>query len=351
MDMTREETLNRLYDIQRQMMDMQTLLQNRIRLEQTYQKRKGYIDLQEHQDHQAGIGTKKVIDKGKLLFMVLMCTCMLFSLLIDLLLALLYGEFDYVPYLILALCAAVVIKYRGQKRLKRKYLALAVLVGYTILEFQAMWKSITTTPYEVDRQIMGTALVIALVLALLASLVVVAVVNRVTARRNREIDAYNQSVDARNRDYVAQVDAENARIIEQNKQTRAKCAEMDRQYDIMAQNLANSCTGWYPPDYCDLASVQFFIDAFRNYKADTIGEAVRLYDESQYRQSVLAAQAQQSAQLNRIIYGQQELGQLLHTTNMLQVGRMIQSSIQTAHLENTIRSEAASVRASIPHYY
>ncbi|MBM6998897.1 hypothetical protein I3I95_01935 [bacterium] len=53
----------------------------------------------------------------------------------------------------------------------------------------------------------------------------------------------------------------------------------------------------YPPDYCTLPACEHFIRSVRNQMATTVGEAVRIYEESLYRDQVLGNQQRQVAEL------------------------------------------------------
>ncbi|MCH4054472.1 MAG: hypothetical protein LKG38_05365 [Atopobiaceae bacterium] len=53
----------------------------------------------------------------------------------------------------------------------------------------------------------------------------------------------------------------------------------------------------YPPDCCFLPACESFIRSVRNQMASTLGEAVRLYEESLFRDQVLKNQQMQLASL------------------------------------------------------
>lgn len=322
--MTRKQILDRLRDVQQQMQNISMLAQHLIQKEQTYQKQMDYLYLQERQ---AGIGTEKVTDKGKLAFMMLTGVCLTFFLLIELL----TRGFDPTTYVVLGVCIAVAVKYRGKKHWL-KTLAILGLVGYTATAFGSIVKGLSTD----FNWFYGLLIALALLVSFLITSVVVKVVNRITARHNQAVDAYNQ-------EYVSQVDAENLRIEASNRQIRAECNHLLQQGRAMAQALKESCEGWYPQRYCDLTSVQFFIEAFEDLKVDTIKEAVNLYDTAEHRKRLENSLTSIDGKMSQVLHNQAEIGQLLETSNMLQMMNIMESTLT----RETIRKESANIRSSI----
>ena len=322
MEMTRDALLEGLCYVQAKMQDMDRILQQRLRLEQTLQSQKAYTEIREHRTE---IKTEQTTVKGTLALAVIAGTLLLFFTILNLLVG---GGVDVLSFVILLVCYAVLIADRDSKT-KRRIVAVVVMV---LFAFNGLTPFFRVTPGIFELIVLGVAVVLSVVI----TRAVVRFVNQKTVQGNKDADIHNQQ-------HMQQVDRQNAHIRQENQRILTECGQLQARYEEVLQDLWNYSSAWYPPDYYTLACVDFFINDVRNYKSSTVQEMVKNLDESQFRQQVLATQQQQSVQLNQIIYGQAQIGRQLRTLNMLQAMSMIQSSIQAANMNQTIQSSTSSI--------
>lgn len=142
---------------------------------------------------------------------------------------------------------------------------------------------------------------------------------------------------------VALIKIYNRRVEAKNNEIQLRNAELQEQYDVTVQRIKQHrkklnllIAGWYPPDYCSLEAVNFFISAISNYKVDNMMDAVNIFDDSQYKKKMLASQ-QAIADMNRQqIINQQAISKQLRFANMLSIVNLsLQSSTQDAICRNT----------------
>lgn len=156
-----------------------------------------------------------------------------------------------------------------------------------------------------------------LVLAILTWTIWSAVQDFFVQRENGEIELINEEIEEENQHIEAQnqvLQAKNAAIIEENNQLEheykqayrqwsdAKERDLQREYEKLGQ----LCQGWFPPDYCCMEAVSYFIDQVRNYRACTVQEMVECYVDDQYRQQQLQQQRAGFEQIYRALEGQRE---------------------------------------------
>ena len=71
-------------------------------------------------------------------------------------------------------------------------------------------------------------------------------------------------------------------------------------------------SSWYPENYCSVDAVEFFYHSVKNYRADTLKEAINLYETTSHQRRVEANQAQ--------AVHQQKLNNLLSIGNIVMQG-------------------------------
>lgn len=120
---------------------------------------------------------------------------------------------------------------------------------------------------------------------------------------------------------------------EYNRAVQEKRNTIYQEYKALLDDMLAFGNGWYPPDYYNAAAINFFVDAVKNFRAKTMGEAVNLFEDSNYKREMVAYQQQQSQQLSQLIAGQQEIksqlayANVINTVNMFQlqgIGRGVQ---------------------------
>ena len=142
------------------------------------------------------------------------------------------------------------------------------------------------------------------------------------------------------------IQKQNTAIAQRNNDISVRVNQLTVQIGNQVQNLWNNVSFWYPPDYLCMDAVNFFVHAFRNGRADSMKEAINLYEEAGHRQRMEMGQqqivnglGQLMAGLNQIAQGQQIMIQQLEYGNMLK--------IQQIHLQeetiNAINTQTSTV--------
>ena len=78
-----------------------------------------------------------------------------------------------------------------------------------------------------------------------------------------------------------------------NIQNTRECEEaLIQQIKEVQKQYTDEISGWYPCDYCYIEAAEFFLNAVKNSRADSIKEAVNLYEETNHRQRLEENQQQ-----------------------------------------------------------
>ncbi|MDJ1121842.1 hypothetical protein QJ043_07145 [Olsenella sp. YH-ols2217] len=108
---------------------------------------------------------------------------------------------------------------------------------------------------------------------------------------------------------------ENARIKTVNAEANGCLKRIEANKEAIREQWASDCASWYPPDYVNVAAAEAFLGYVRNYQAESIGEAVRLYDTECHRRRMELSQAQILAE-QEAIRKEQKVNQLLTVVNI-----------------------------------
>lgn len=128
---------------------------------------------------------------------------------------------------------------------------------------------------------------------------------------------------------------------QRNKETVAKMNSLAEHMESWRIAWQEDAASWYPPDYMTVDASAYFLKAVTNYQADSIKEAVNLYDEYLHRNAMEAAALRQQQLTSR-------LNQTLEE-RMAQNEEMIQGliSISAMNLGANIASAAANVVTAV----
>lgn len=154
-----------------------------------------------------------------------------------------------------------------------------------------------------------------LILYLIFAVLSIFISSRIVKRKNRKIDADNayfaqhqREIEEQNRKIDEQnqkIAAQNQAIAQQNREIARKNQQMQQRYQNQLQNwysqqeqrtnalyeeLVGLTRSWYPKDYYSLYAVNTFISLVENFRADTMKEAVNLFETEQYRNQMLEKQ-------------------------------------------------------------
>lgn len=88
------------------------------------------------------------------------------------------------------------------------------------------------------------------------------------------------------------IDADNQQIVAENEQIKAQ--EQAVLNDLQKVQIAyrERVSYWYPDNYCTVDAVEFFQNAVKNYRADSLKEAINLYETVLHQRRVENTQKQ-----------------------------------------------------------
>lgn len=88
------------------------------------------------------------------------------------------------------------------------------------------------------------------------------------------------------------IDAENQQIIADNQNIKAQEQAVLNDLQKMQTAYRERVSSWYPDNYCSVEAVEFFYNAVRDYRADSIKEAINLYEMSLHQKRIEENQKQ-----------------------------------------------------------
>lgn len=386
-EMTREELLSALGYIQKELTAAQKQMEQYMLLGAQYQAKispksreqfGGLEALQSHKNYEKISGIQKL----DLLRFGLPATLALFFGIMEVLASVLRGGFSFLC-LLPFLCLAVLVRDQRNGPSKFRKPALALLAFLAYMEVWSLLRGGFNLFYG-----------IVLLFSAVVSVLVMLAFNRASQRnQNRATDSQNAVIDAanRNRDakrklgdaqyckHLAEVEAYNQKVPEHNRMINHKRQAAWVEFSSIMDELVAQTKDWFPPDYYSLVAVEFFLDAVRNYKAETVKELVLLFDDHTYKEKTLANQQtlidyqqailsveqeqlevqkdlrdsshRQEQKLDGILRNQEEISGLIRESNMLQIMNGMRQSAESAATRDTIRKEAEGIKAAMPPYY
>lgn len=88
------------------------------------------------------------------------------------------------------------------------------------------------------------------------------------------------------------IDADNQQIIADNQKTKAQEQAVLNDLQKIQTAYRERVSFWYPDKYCSVEAVEFFYNAVKDYRADSIKEAVNLYETSLHQKRIEENQKQ-----------------------------------------------------------
>ncbi|WP_049481865.1 hypothetical protein [Streptococcus constellatus] len=165
----------------------------------------------------------------------------------------------------------------------------------------------------------------------------------------------NQLIDEENRKRIEENDMrveEYRRQVERNKEIMQEKEQCELERSQTAQALSVFGQGWYPKDYYFMDAVDFFIASLENFKADNIKELVNLYDDTQYKATQLAYQAEMFQLQQEQYINSKRMVELLRYNNYMQavqMGQLEAIRINTAEAASYLKN--LRVQEVHNHYY
>lgn len=274
---TKESLLEGLNYVRSMTAQMQSVLEDYIKLERAFRSK------------QAQISISGVKDRSKLAVGTILATFLLFNLIIFL------SSRDTESLWITALAVAAGLffwKKRGQKS-KLKWIAFLFVVLYFYELYNSLYRFLN---------FFG-----ALVLVFFLALVIAAEYFFITGK-NKKIAAHNQEVE------------------DHNANVQARRTALYNRYKELQTELNRNAPSWFPPDYYNMEAIDFFINVVRNNRADSVKEMVNLFESTAQHQEMISYQRQQTQQLNQLVNGQQAIQKELRFANMMNVAGFIQTA-------------------------
>lgn len=109
--------------------------------------------------------------------------------------------------------------------------------------------------------------------------------------QNRQIEANNKMVERKNEQALRDAERHNAEVTE-------SIADVSSQLEDLREIFESEVKPWYPPDYVSVGAAAELTKIFMNHKADTLKEAIVLYDTQVYRADSLDLQRQANDKLD-----------------------------------------------------
>lgn len=273
-----KELLDGLCYIRSKLEEMTNLVSSAFRSAEQLKEPLPYPALQEHA---AGIETRSLKSRAKLLLMALAGTVGLFYALLSLLSGMGIGS-------ALAFLVPLLVLVFGGDRKKLKIAAAALLVilvvGFTVVLVRYAPPALKVLP-----------LVILPVVALAEGAVILSY--------NGRIRQQNQAADASNAQVIARIDRENEKIRQHNLQilNRMRGQNLQNQLHAIQREMRSSTADWFPPDYYYEEAVDHFIDAVRNRRVSNVQEMVNEYEAYRVEQQKLDLARKRNQKLDTVI--------------------------------------------------
>lgn len=125
----------------------------------------------------------------------------------------------------------------------------------------------------------------------------------------------------------------NKENIEKNNQLAVQEEQLIQKLRDITQSYYQTVGRWYPENYCSVDAAEFFYTAVKNYRADTLKEAINLYEDVMHKRRVELNQKQ--------ALEEQRYANMMATSNMI---------IQAAQLNN-INDNLSRLNAKVPYIY
>ncbi len=144
-------------------------------------------------------------------------------------------------------------------------------------------------------------------------------------RMNNSIRKQNAKIDEHN----LRIDEQNRGIDEQNAQIKANEQLILQKIHATQVEYTEQIAPWYPEKYCYIEAIEFFVNMVENYRADTLKEAINLYEDTMHKNRMELAQKES-------LKKQEELIKQQKLANLLAVGNLVmQAGTQSAINQNT----------------
>ncbi|MCU6720234.1 zinc-ribbon domain-containing protein [Porcipelethomonas ammoniilytica] len=131
----------------------------------------------------------------------------------------------------------------------------------------------------------------------------------------------------------------NQKIAEYNQSIRQQADELNRRLHEIQLRYQNTVMTWYPQNYCYIEATEFFLDSVVNYRADTLKEAINLYEEYLHRERV---ERNQESMLKK-----QDLNNLLTLGSVIMQGQVLSAVHQNTAAVNDNTSAVHGVASAV----
>jgi hypothetical protein len=88
------------------------------------------------------------------------------------------------------------------------------------------------------------------------------------------------------------IDADNQQMVAENEQVKAQEQSVINDLQKVQVAYRQRVSYWYPDNYCSVDTVEFFHNAVKNYRADSLKEAINLYETALHQRRVEDTQKQ-----------------------------------------------------------
>ena len=133
------------------------------------------------------------------------------------------------------------------------------------------------------------------------------------------------------------IDKQNEQIRTTNETAKVQEQQVVNEIEQIQQAYHDRVSWGYPGDYCSVDAAEFFYNAIKNYRADSIKEAINLYENTLHQRRMERNQKQAIAQAEK----QQKLN------NLLAIGSIVMQGAALGEMSrHNAKSELAAKEAN-----
>ncbi len=133
-----------------------------------------------------------------------------------------------------------------------------------------------------------------------------------------------------------QVEIHNAAINMHNSEVQSRYDEVTARLRRLKDEMFGQTSSWYPKSYYSLNSVNFFIDAVENFRADTVKEMVNLIEATKAQEEMIKIQNEMNNNLKQQTLNQEKINRQLQYANVLNIANLfLQAGTQASIDANT----------------
>lgn len=144
-------------------------------------------------------------------------------------------------------------------------------------------------------------------------------------KKKKDNENENEAIKASNFREQERVKTQNAEVEASSVDIRKQIKEKSNLIFAVQEQWLEQCAPWYPVDYIDIASVDFFVSALQNKRADSVKEVVNLWEHEKHMNTAEAQRAEMNAQQAKMLT-QQKISNMLSVGSLLIQGQLLSNA-------------------------